>query len=788
MVPVRAWVGPQLVMDLLEDVGDSDSSCSSSDLQQAASPDRSLLYVGSLSALPDFSARCLGDDVSHKGSKVTRLVCVQCGSSGRDRFQWGLWYGQCLATLGADIGVLSETALASESQHDLACRGMRAAGFHAISHGAQGAAGPAPGSGVLLAVRAGYAGVWSEVSRDNLGRALAATLCSSGGVLLRVVGIYGPVGGCLPRTSLNPCFLAAESSVKQFIDDQVSHATLRHQALLIGGDLNSFCSLDLDCWGGSYSICSESIAAHLASAGLLDAFRVRHPSLRAYTFFAHSGAASRLDAVWLLPSPDAQVSVLNASVLWLWDRRVDHEPVVVDLDVALPLIPYKPSTPPPWRHLVRRLDRDLPSLFRECSERCESFLQGIDAELDGVLQEWTNLDTPDCEGLDGLLGWPNPEVPKVLYDRLISAHDRLAKFLVDSLPPSPPGGNHQEGRVSAAWHACLLELRRVRRAVLDALPSCQGHLDCSRFPLHQAQTLWDKACSMERHLRSGSKSQPPPLAEWDLFSTSPVDWADGVGLSREVAGTVLLQKPSRSDTASPCTEVSWSSLPHPPEASLCISALHSWVNEAAKRQAGGAAKQFSSARGQRIQLLRCGEVKAWAKRMRPPLPPLSEYTPAWVTNDQGCRRRPSSASDVLLGASQEWKQLLQEPPLQWNHPAVFNFSSAAVPRRGSLNFQVISNSHKHGTLGRVGRSMLEPGPWRLQNLSEVKVSVCSDSVVAVGPWLVRFVDGRWLASRLPPCTGPTYRLLALGCIPARLLGMDHFCWPDKACLVLRLNA
>lgn len=35
----------------------------------------------------------------------------------------------------------------------------------------------------------------------------------------------------------------------------------------------------------------------LTAAGLVDAFRERHPSMRPFTFYAHSGSASRLDYV-----------------------------------------------------------------------------------------------------------------------------------------------------------------------------------------------------------------------------------------------------------------------------------------------------------------------------------------------------------------------------------------------------------------------------------------------------------------------------------------------------------
>ena len=48
-----------------------------------------------------FTGRSLRDDVSCKGSGTTRIAAIQCASM--DRHQWGIWFGEGLALLGADI-------------------------------------------------------------------------------------------------------------------------------------------------------------------------------------------------------------------------------------------------------------------------------------------------------------------------------------------------------------------------------------------------------------------------------------------------------------------------------------------------------------------------------------------------------------------------------------------------------------------------------------------------------------------------------------------------------------
>ena len=78
-------------MDLLGVDGSSSSSDADMLRYVAGGADvRLSLEVGQRQPLPDIAGQCLGDDMTWKRSKSLRIASVQCGSTGRDRFQWGL--------------------------------------------------------------------------------------------------------------------------------------------------------------------------------------------------------------------------------------------------------------------------------------------------------------------------------------------------------------------------------------------------------------------------------------------------------------------------------------------------------------------------------------------------------------------------------------------------------------------------------------------------------------------------------------------------------------------------
>ena len=390
--------------------------------------------------------------------------------------------------------------------------------------------------------------------------------------------------------------------------------------------------------------------------------------------------------------------------------------------------------------------------------------------------------------MDGLLGQPSILVPQSLSARLSSAFDVLATSLLECLPPAlPPAlpvGNHQAGRASAAWHACLLELRRLRRSLLDSLTPSTTHTRVSSFPLTDVWALWSKASDMERHLHS-SGVHTPALPRWDSFSDSPLEWAGHLGFPAEVAADVLTV-PGASSVVPPVAPVSWDSLPSSPAPSACLALVQTWIREAERRQAATTNRQCSTARARRLELLRLGDVKAWAKSMRPLNAPHSRFSPDWVRGADGTRRRPAAQADILQGSVQEWGRLLQEPVNFWSHEAVQPFSTSSAPHRGTLNFEVLAYAAAGSPLALVGQAMLHPGPWRLVPVCAADVRYLSPASLRVADWVLSLRGGNWFAARPMPCPGPLFVLLSFCGKPASEITLDHFRWPPAdAVMVIR---
>ena len=101
------------------------------------------------------------------GQGTTRVVALQSGGTGTNREHWGNLWATGLKDLGGDVGAVVETRVCQDPEHAVACRGMKAAGYLAISHGA-GAAGTGLAAGVVLAVRGTLAGGWRRVEKTRM--------------------------------------------------------------------------------------------------------------------------------------------------------------------------------------------------------------------------------------------------------------------------------------------------------------------------------------------------------------------------------------------------------------------------------------------------------------------------------------------------------------------------------------------------------------------------------------------------------------------------------------------
>ena len=109
------------------------------------------------------------------GQGATRVVALQSGGTNANREHWGHLWATGLKDLGGDVGAVEETRMCKDSEHAAACRGMKAAGYVAISHGAS-AAGSGLAAGVMIAVRDTLAGGWLQVDRDGDGRGIAVNV------------------------------------------------------------------------------------------------------------------------------------------------------------------------------------------------------------------------------------------------------------------------------------------------------------------------------------------------------------------------------------------------------------------------------------------------------------------------------------------------------------------------------------------------------------------------------------------------------------------------------------
>ena len=274
--------------------------------------------------MPAFQAQCAGDDMSWKGSQVFRVAALQAGGVGTVP-DFGHWWGSSLSQLGADLGCISEISFSSDQLAPSLLRGFHDAGYTAICHGPSADQCVPSRVGVALAVRRNAVTTWTDVSRDAIGRCLAGNLHLHNGTLLRVVGVYGITGASLPGFERDRSNLQDEGSIVNFVQAQFNKADQQGIPCLVIGDFNSIASVELDSWHGSHIFRQNCLAARLAVSDSADVFRFRHPDLRAFTYFARTGSASRLDSIWLLsPSGSVPLETINAAILVNWYRRVDH--------------------------------------------------------------------------------------------------------------------------------------------------------------------------------------------------------------------------------------------------------------------------------------------------------------------------------------------------------------------------------------------------------------------------------------------------------------------------------
>lgn len=199
-------------------------------------------------------------------------------------------------------------------------------------------------------------------------------------------------------------------------------------------------------------------------------FRERHPDMRAFTFYSRSGSASRLNYVFCGGPLLAHFPPVNASIVFQWARRVDHDPVVVDFLFLLPASPVLPPSSSSWKVLSSRLlSPELPSLQLQVAAGVTSRLSDFETlgrECACLVREGSAHSLPSArfEGTDGpFASFPqaNHQV-EPFQSHLFASFTHLQRLLLECLPPPPVSGSAKIWRVQASWQLCVDELTAIR--------------------------------------------------------------------------------------------------------------------------------------------------------------------------------------------------------------------------------------------------------------------------------------------------------------------------------------
>ena len=798
-------------MDLLRGMPDAPLSSSSEDNDE---PDeiqqhRHDCQAGTTQELRNFSAECVGHDMSWKGSLLTRVVALQTGGTGRNRHQWGMWWGHRLMELKADIGILSETRIVGPDQQAAALQGLHSAGYVALSHSAPTAARECSlptqqAAGVVIAVHRSVASNWIDISRDERGRGIGACLLLANGERLRVVGLYGPTGGNLPNFAHSPDNLAAETSLKAFISQEERKAAMAGDAMIVGGDLNSVVSKPLDTWEGTHIDRMDCVARHLTAMGLTDVFRALHQDIRAFTFFS-TVSASRLDSVWYLPAPTWAASPVNASILWQWSHRTDHEPVLVDFTFQLPAIHTTlPKPSPTWKAVAGLLGA--PDMARTC-QQVHRKLEHHKLPLQHISERFTEAEMlldaaskPPCEGVVGLwdeLTPPAAEEAMRLRDVVDGSFSELQEILLSCLPDVAMGASRRNAKASEAWHQCLLELRSIRRYLQDIAANPRKQFVVEKISLQQASTLAAKATALMRLVQTHSHHADASVT-WDSFHSNLAEWVGALGVPEfrqlqcsAVLNSASIARSSRSAVGNLTSRMSpfhWSinvSATDRRHAPTLIAQVTAWIDNVRALYSSCTHKQSRGYLQDRRQRLRAGDVKGWAKLMRPLPQPRLEYLPDWCVRDDGVAYRPTTVTDVLRGAEQEWGALLREPAESWNHDLIRSYQDSTGRMRGMLNFTSVMSLDGNENLHQVSRALLNPGPWLLLSWHRDQLHIWTEHCLLVAGWVFHWDGWAWVGHRPAPCCGARYVLVLVNGVASFRWSADRWHCTAGGCLLLR---
>ena len=656
-----------------------------------------------------------------------------------------------MSDLGVDVAALTETRLDGTLAHSAAISGMWDAGYLCISHNVSSAEGRTAcpqSSGVALAVKRDVATDWANIQLGPHGRALGGSLCLQNGAVLRIVAVYGPTGACLPGFTQNARAVQHETDLVSFLQGQVAMAQANDWTLVVLGDLNSFTDGALDKWQGHWQVRDECLAVQCRELGLIDAWRDTRPALPGFTYVSPTGSASRLDSIWILPAVGFYAPVLNASLLWNWHKRVDHHPVIVDLGVDIPTAPAAISDldPPRWRQLAQLAhSQSLPALKEQVAAKIEAHRLVL-SQAALCLREAVTHCSDASESLSelGMVAGQSPQWParEAACSRVHHAHDAVMAILHQTLPQtSQPNRNRKLGRALGAWDTCLAELRSLKLVLRDSMGA---EPEAADVILQRANNKW---CQGLHFLdKRGQVMLERQAWDWDGFHSQLEAWLRS--LSAPGLPQLLPSAVRPPDRGTVVRRLQWTSTIIM-EIEDRLLQVEDWMQAAQTLRAQTAAWHAREGHGRRVNLLRSGDLRRWARYWRTPSYKRLAYTPQLLTTASGARR-PKTPAEMRKAAAQEWQKLFDRPRQPWSHALVHAWTDPSGLLRGSPRTQDVQAP------ADALHALLNPGPWTRCVFRGNELQRLPGDEIRIQLWRFRSVGGLWEGKLLGPCEGPVH--------------------------------
>ena len=272
----------------------------------------------------------------------------------------------------------------------------------------------------------------------------------------------------------------------------------------------------------------------------------------------------------------------------------------------------------------------------------------------------------------------------------------------------------------------------------------------------------------------------PSIEDWDGFASRPREWAQSLTGVTEQAIQIWMPSTRNTELDGPALPpqptLEWDIPPINPRARQdCAKQVTTWIAVARDLQARCQRRRGRLGARDRKEALRRMDLKTWAKSLRPNVGRLRLYSPEWVLDPDGRRRRPATSTDAMEGAAQEWERLFHDPPVPWQHPAFVQWVDPMGNRRGGLNFEYLVQAQAGGSEINP-RAILEPGPWKIITWRPHQLHFLSDICVSIPGWVLSFCGSLslWQAQRPGPCPGAPLHILSFGAMPSHVWTMDHF--------------